>query len=119
MIQYLKGSYGDFMKSTEKEDLNFEWKALFDELVEGCIGPASRLMGGYTYKWTVINGANCIQIDYKRTGSNFDSSIPVICRIAIFQNNNEMVKIILSYREKEADLWKADFEKVFKSFRWI
>lgn len=25
----------------------------------------------------------------------------------------------LSYREKEAGLWKADFEKVFKSFRWL
>lgn len=119
MIQYFRGSYGDYMKSTEREDLNYEWKALFDELVDGCIGSASRLMGNYSYKWTVINGANCIQIDYKRTGHNFDTSIPVICRIAIFQNNNEMVKIILSYREKEADLWKADFERVFKSFRWI
>ena len=119
MIQYIKGSDGDFMKSNEKEDLNYEWKELFDELVAGAIGSTSKLMGRYTYKWEVVNGANCIQIDYKRMGTNFDTSIPVICRIAIFQNNNEMVKLILSYREKEADLWQADFEKVFKSFKWI
>ncbi len=119
MIQYLKGSYGDFMKATETETLDSEWKSVFDELVEGCIGPAAKLMGSYTYKWTTINGAKCIQIDYRRTGNNFDASIPVVCRMAIFQNDNEMVKMILSFREKEAATWKADFDKVFRSFRWI
>lgn len=119
MIQYVRGNYGDFMKATETETLDSEWKSVFDEMVEGCIGPAVRLMGSYTYKWTTINGANCIQIDYRRTGSNYDASIPVVCRIAIFQNDNEMVKMILSYREKEAATWKADFDIVFKSFRWI
>ena len=119
MVQYVRGNYGDFMKATETETLDSEWKSVFDELVEGSIGPAARLMGSYTYKWTTINGAKCIQIDYRRTGSDFDASIPVICRIAIFQNDNEMVKMILSSREKEAATWKADFDKVFKSFRWI
>lgn len=82
-------------------------------------GPGSRLMGDYTYKWITVNGVKCVQVDYKRTGSNYDMYNPVICRIAIFQNNNEMVVMILSYREKEAGLWKADFEKVFRSFKWI
>ena len=119
MIQYLKGSYGDFMKATETETLDSEWKGILDELVEGCIGPAARLMGSYTYKWSTISGAKCIQIDYRRTGNNFDPSIPVVCRIAIFQNNNEMVKLVLSYREKESNIWKDDFVRVFNSFKWI
>lgn len=119
MIQYVRGSYGDFLKSSETETLDHEWKSVLDELVSNNVGTGSRLIGAYTYKWSTINGAKCIQIDYRRTGANYDSSIPVVCRMAIFQNNNEMVTMTLSYREKEAGLWKADFEKVFKSFRWI
>ena len=119
MIQYVGGSSGDFMKSTETEPLDYEWQGVFDDLVGGSIGPAANLMGGYSYDWTTINGAKCIRIDYRRTGNNFDTSIPVVCRIAIFQNNDEMVKLILSYREKEAFIWKEDFERVFESFKWI
>ena len=119
MIQYVHGSYGEYLNSTETEVLGSEWKEVLDQLVHNNIGSAARLIGNYTYKWATINGAKCIQIDYRRTGSNFDATIPVVCRMAIFQNNNEMVMMTLSYREKEAGLWKADFEKVFKSFRWI
>ena len=119
MIQYISGTSGDFLKSTETETLDYEWQAIFDDLVEGSIGPAANLMGGYSYDWTTINGAKCIKIDYRRTGNNFDTSIPVVCRIAIFQNNDEMVKLILSYREKEAFIWKEDFDRVFESFKWI
>lgn len=119
MIQYVLGNNGDFLKSTETEELNTEWKATFDQLVQNNIGNAAKLMGNYTYKWVTINGAKCIQIDYRRTGSNFDATIPVVCRMAIFQNSNEMVVMTLSYREKEAGIWKADFDKVLKSFRWI
>ena len=119
MIQYLKGASGDFMKATETETLDYEWKSALDELVKGCIGPAASLMGNYSYKWATMNGANCIQIDYKRTGNKFDTSIPVVCRIALFQNDNEMVKLVLSYREKESNTWKEDFDRVFNSFKWI
>ena len=113
------GDYGDFLKSTETAILDSEWMAALNELVQNNIGPAAQLMGNAMYKWSTINGSNCIQVDYKRTGFNFDSSRPVVCRIAIFQNNNKMVMMSLSYRENEADLWEADFDKVFKSFRWL
>ncbi len=119
MIQYIRGNNGEYLNSTETEALDSDWKAVLDELVQNNIGPAARLMGSITYKWSTINGAKCIQIDYKRTGNNYDSSIPVVCRMAIFQNNNEMVLMTLSYREKEAGTWQADFDKVFRSFRWI
>lgn len=119
MIQYVRGNYGEYLKSTETEVLDDEWKTVIDELVHNNVGPAARLIGNYTYKWVTINGAKCIQIDYRRTGSNYDATIPVVCRMAIFQNSNEMVLMTLSYREKEAGLWKTDFENVFKSFRWI
>ena len=119
MIHYIRGNNGEYLNSTETEALDSDWKAVLDELVQNNIGPAARLMGNITYKWSTINGAKCIQIDYKRTGNNYDSSIPVVCRMAIFQNNNEMVLMTLSYREKEAGTWQADFDKVFRTFRWI
>ena len=118
MIQYLTGARGDFMKSTETDPLTYEWREIFDEIVDSAIGTAARLMGNYTYKWVLVNGAYCIQIDYRRTGANYDTNIPVICRIAIFQNDNKMVKIIFAYRENEADLWRDDLNRVLNSFKW-
>lgn len=119
MIQYIRGDRGDFMTTTETEAFDYEWKSVFDDMVKENIGPYAKLIGDYTYKWRTINGARCIQIDYRRTGSNFDSSIPVVVRLALFQNDDRMVRIALSYREKDHELWKEDFEMVLNSFKWL
>lgn len=119
IIHYEVGSHGDYMKVNESEVLDEEWKKTIRSMVVHSIGPYSMLIGNETYKWATINGTKCIQIDYRRTGHNFDYSIPVVCRMAIFQNDNKIVIMTLSYREKEASLWKNDFDKVYKSFRWL
>ena len=119
IIHYELGSRGDYLKRTDTEMLDDEWIKNIDSMVSWNIGPHSRLIGKYSYKWESINGAKCLRIDYRRTGDNFNYSKPVACRIAIFQNDNEIAIIILSYREKEVDLWKSDFDKVYKSFRWV
>lgn len=119
MIHYENGEYGDYLKSSESESLDTGYRDLIAQLVISNIGPLASLMGCLSYKWITLNGVKCLQIDYRRTGANFNASIPVVCRIAIFQNDSEMVMMTLAYREKEADLWKTAFEKVFKSFRWI
>lgn len=119
MIQLIQGNRGDFMTTTETEVFDYEWKSAFDEMVKENIGPSAKLIGNYSYRWKNINGANCIQIDYRRTGSNFDSSIPVVVRMALFQNDDKMVRMVLSYREKEQELWKEDFEIVLNSFKWL
>lgn len=119
IIEYLQGKEGDFMRSSEVETLDSEWKSLLQEMVIGSIGPFSNQLGTTQYKWVTINGSKAIQLDYKRTGYNFDESIPVICRMGIFQNNNEMVRIILSYRENEANIWAEDFKNVFETIEWI
>lgn len=119
LINYFRGDYGEYLKSTEVEMIDDDVMCALDQLVASNTRPAARLMGKYSCKWVTINGAKCLQIDYRRTGGKFDVSIPVICRMAIFQNDNEMVIMTLAYREKEADLWKTDLEKVFKSFRRI
>lgn len=117
MIQYIAGNYGDFLNRTDV--LNYECATVFQEMVTEAIGPASSQMGDMSYCWKEIRGQKFIEITYKRTGADFDSSIPVKCKLCIFQNNNEMVKMILSYREKEADIWANDFEVILKSFMWI
>jgi hypothetical protein len=119
MIQYISGSYGDFLNKTETDALNYEYAEIFQEMVTAEIGPASRQMGDISYCWKEIRGQKFIEITYRRTGTDFDASIPVKCKLCIFQNNNEMVKMILSYREKEADIWAKDFDLVLKSFLWL
>ena len=117
MIQYIKGNYGDFMKASETEELDAEWRSILREMVMGSIANAN-LIGEPTYRWVTLNGAKAIQVDYKRQGQNHDSSKAVVCRYYILQNNNEMVKIILSYRESEAHIWKEDFAEVGSTFSW-
>ena len=117
MIQYTKGSYGDFMKANETEELDCEWRTLLRQMVDESLANAN-LIGEPTYKWVTVNGAKAIQVDYKRQGQDYDSSKSVVCRYYILQNNNEMAKIVLSYRESEAGLWKDDFEKVAGTFSW-
>mgnify|MGYP003504227935 CR=1 FL=1 len=119
MIQYISGSYGDFLNKTETDELNYEYAALFQEMVTAEIGPASRQMGEISYCWKEIKGQKFIEITYRRTGTDFDASIPVKCKLCIFQNNNEMVKMILAYREKEKDIWENDFSLILKSFKWL
>lgn len=119
MIQYISGSYGDFLKKTETDALNYEYAAIFKEMVTTEIGPASRQMGDISYCWKEIRGQKYIEVRYKRTGTDFDPTIPVLCKICIFQNGNEMVKMVLSYREKEKNLWEKDFDLILKSFKWL
>ena len=116
MIQYISGSYGDFLNKTETDALNYEYATIFQEMVTAEIGTKSRQMGDISYYWKETRGQKFIEINYRRTGTNFDVSIPVKCKICIFQNNNKMIKMILSYREKEAEIWAKDFDLVLKSY---
>ena len=118
MFSYYQGVSGDFLRRTETEVLNAEYDQLLREMVIGEIGPNGRLMGTINYQWVRINNANAILVSYKRTGNNFDTTIPVNCKMLIIQDNNRFVKMMLSYREKEANLWADDFEQVLRSFEW-
>ncbi len=118
MFSYYQGVPGDFLRRTETEVLDAEYDQLLREMVIGEIGPNGRLMGTINYQWVRINNANAILVSYRRTGNNFDTTIPVNCKMLIIQDNNRFVKMMLSYREKEANLWADDFEQVLRSFEW-
>ena len=67
----------------------------------------------------MAEGANAIMVEYRRTGYDFDFTIPVRCKILLFSDSKRLVKMILAYREKESDIWAKDFEQVMRSFIWI
>lgn len=118
MIRYYEGVVGDFIKRNETERIDEDYSQALCEMVEAEIGINARLIGNIGYQWIRINNANAIMVTYSRTGNNFDYSIPVSCKLLLFQDSNRFVKMILSYREKEAGLWAGDFEQVLRSFEW-
>ena len=119
IMQFTQTQAGDFLNNYETAVFDWEAQQVIQEIVLAEIGSAASLIGNISYNWIRVNNANGILIEYKRTGAHNDSSIPVCCRIILFQNNDKFVKMILSYREKEASLWKEDFDVVLRSFKWI
>lgn len=118
MIAYMEGNYGDFLRRDETEYLDNEYRQIIGEMVASCIGPNARLIGTFSYEWVRINNANAIMVSYRRTGNNFDTTIPVSCKMLFMGDNDRFVQMVLSYREKEANLWADDFEQVMRSFEW-
>ncbi len=118
MIAYMEGNYGDFLRRDETEYLDSEYRQIIGEMVASCIGPKARLIGTFSYEWVRINNANAIMVSYRRTGNNFDTTIPVSCKMLFMEDNDRFVQMVLSYREKEANLWADDFEQVLRSFEW-
>lgn len=118
MFTYYQGVPGDCLRKNETEPLDAEYDQLLREMVTGEIGANGRLMGTIKYEWVRVNNANAILVSYRRTGNNFNTTKPVSCKILLAQDNSRMVKIILSYRENEANLWANDFEQVLRSFEW-
>ena len=118
MFNYYEGHLGDFIRRDETEFIDSDYSQALCEMVEAEIGSNGRLIGNISYQWVRINNANALMVTYRRTGNNFDYSIPVSCMMLLLQDNNRFVKMILFYREKEANLWADDFEQVLRSFEW-
>ena len=114
MIQHFKGEYGDFLMSTQTEHIDYETKELLYEI-------AKNELGGYnfleepTYRWVDINGTKAIEINYRRNGNDGNTTA---CAIYLLQNSNEMVKMMVAYREQEKERWLPDMNNVIKTFKW-
>lgn len=119
MINYMKEVKGDFLQRDETEPFDWEYDQLLEEMVKNEIGSGSRLIGTFSREWVHINNANAILVAYRRTGNNYDTSKPVCCKVLLFQDDYRFVKMMISYREEEANLWANDFEQVMRSFEWI
>ena len=114
MIQYNKGNAGDFPSASETFPLDSDVRNELREVVENEVKPFS-IIGEPSYIWINIKDARAIEIAYRRTGADNNTTAG---RMYIIFNSNEMVKAIISYREQESNIWLPDLTNIIKTFRW-
>ena len=106
-------SAGDVNSHDQMEDLTLEDKKVIRSLIDHELIPYSYIELP-TYRWVDIAGTKAIEARYRRTGEDG----PVMCRFYFLQNFDEIAKVVVTYREKDANLWKVDLEKVITTFKW-
>lgn len=114
MIQHEIGNPDDFLRSDQIGVIDDESKSIFRESVIVNLGEFS-LLDEPTYRWIDINGTKAIEIKYRRSGTE---NYTTCCTIYLFYNYEEIVEVIVSYREQEKDLWLPDMDNVIKTFKW-
>lgn len=114
MIMHAIGNVGDFLHSYEAKNIDYETKQFLKELVLSELGPNS-LLGEPIYEWISIGEVNAIEIKYRRTGNNHNTTA---CTMYLLFNYDEMVKMIVSYREQEKNIWLPDLNNIIKTFKW-
>lgn len=114
MLQYAKGTQGDYLRSNQTEVIDNDAKAFLRNLVIIELGGNS-LVAEPTYHWIDIDNIKAMEIKYRRTGNNNHNTS---CTMYLLFNYDEMVKMIVAYREDEKDLWLPDLDNVIKTFQW-
>ena len=116
IIDYQQGESGAFYKATEYENLSAEdIHYLQESTVQGIKGSGFEAIGTPEVRWVRIEDIYALEVACKRTGTEGNST--QVYRYFLF-NNDENVLITLSYREKDAEIWKKDFENIIRTFRW-
>ena len=116
MFQHEVANYGDFFRATETAYLDAETRTALKEMVSQELIPGTSFIVEPQIDWVDFNGIKAVRINYVRHG--FNGAGPVTCQMYLLFNNKEFVKILLSYRESESDIWKDDFKKVITTFKW-
>lgn len=115
IILHTTGNAGDFFHSYEAEYIDYETKSFLRDLVLSELGPAYKLLDEPDYEWICIGTMNAIEIKYRRSGSKENTTA---CTMYLLFNYDEMVKMIVSYREQEKDIWLPDLDNVIRTFKW-
>lgn len=126
LLNYQKGKVEDFIRwneniafsQAEYDEINKTFK---DNLLEEF--NKTKQMGVNTELLSIsdvkiaknINKFVYVQQQYERRGLN--GNIKVIDYY--LHNNDEMVKLTISYRISESDLWKTDFDKIIDTFSFL
>ena len=114
MIQHGVGNADDFLRSNQIEVIDDETKLALRGLVITELSGFT-LLGEPSYQWIDINGTKAIEIKYRRSGTNDNTTH---CSMYLLFNYDEMVKMVVSYREQERKLWLPDLDNVIKTFKW-
>lgn len=114
MIQHIVGNKGDFLPYNKTERIDNETKEFFRGIVDAELG-GFKTLEEPTYKWIDINGTKAVEIKYRRSGTDNNTTA---CTLYLLFNDDEAVKMIVSYREKDKALWLPDFDNIVKTFKW-
>lgn len=114
MILYTEYEKGTYYKYYESEEIDYETREFLKELVLLEV-TEDKLLEEPTYKWINVDGCNAVEIKWRRCGFTKGT---VACSMYLFFNDEEMVKMVISYREQEKDIWLPDFDNIVKTFRW-
>lgn len=114
IINIQKGNSGDFMQCNEFEDLELEDIHFFQSLaIENSSG--YEVIGTPSVRWVRIEDIYAIEVEYTRKG--VDDNRTNVNSYYLF-NDSILANIILSYRQKDANLWEKDFSNVIRTFTW-
>lgn len=113
IIGHYDFSPGEVEHHNQTSYITAEDKKNFREMIDGELGPYS-YVDTPTFQWVDISGTKALEAQYKRTGDKG----PVVCRLYLLPNHDELVKMIVSYRESDANIWKSDLENVIRTFQW-
>ncbi len=114
MILHSTGDYDDFYKYNETFPIDYEVKEDLKSIVLNNSKPY-KLIGNPTYQWVSVGPCKALEVKYRRNG---DKGNTTNCRFYLLYNCNEMVQLIVSYREQESDIWANDLSKVIETFKW-
>jgi len=114
IITYSKGNHNDYLNANESPALTQEDYKTFNEEIQFQVRNA-KLLNIQSIKWRKIGDICALVSSYRRVGAY---KTPIQVKIFYLANNNEVAEILMSYKESEADIWAADFEKIINSFRW-
>lgn len=113
LVEHYDFSPGDVERHNQTFYITAEDEKSFKEIVDEQLGPYC-YVDIPTFQWVDISGTKALEAKYKRTGDKG----PVVCRLYLLQNYNEMVEMVVSYRESDASIWKSDLENVIRTFKW-
>ncbi len=113
MVQRFPCDPGETEHHYEYPSLTDADYTFLDEMVMAEVAP-STLIDVPSWSVVIIGENKAIEGRYRRTG--FEG--PVNCKIYLFSNFDEIVKMIVSYREKDKEFWAKDLDKVIYSFKW-
>lgn len=85
-----------------------------NEIESQFVANGVRLVKWHPITLEKLNGMSCMHMRFRR---QIEDKPIVVVDSYLFFNNDRRHKLTLSYRENEAHLWEADFNKVRDSFR--
>lgn len=113
MIAHYDLSPNDVEHHYETSYINQENRKDLKEIIDVEVEPWTYVQFP-TYQWIDIDGTKAIEAKYKRNGAEG----PVVCRLYLLSNYDELVKMIVAYRESDSDKWAVDMNNIIRTFHW-